>query len=755
MKVAVRLILLLFFVIGVVSLVFTFSQVDQEKSRQEGEIQMRAVVLAESFQEIIEPLLNQKPFPDFQRLLEKFSNRKRLAGLGILDEKGKPVASSQAVSSFLIQIGDYVTKEKEELSRIQIFSSDDGTQHEMHWLSYPLHNQNGTLFFLVILHRADFIQNRLMAIWWHVFWRTLIQTILISLVIVFFIQWTIVNPISKLSKWMKDLHSNGSINADSTLPVEDIFSPIAREATTFARHLSAIKAASDEEAKLRQSGEVIWTPERLKEYVKGKLQGSPLFVVSNREPYMHLTNGKEIDVIVPAGGLVTALDPILKVCGGTWVAHGSGDADQTVVDEKNRIKVPPEEPAYFLKRVFLSKEEESGYYYGFSNEGFWPLCHITHTRPIFREEDWSYYKKVNEKFSQAVLEELETAHGSCVLIQDYHLALLPRLIKTQRDNIRVSLFWHIPWPNPEAFSICPWQKEILHGMLGADLIGFHTQFHCNNFLETVDRLLECRIDWSEFSIHREGHTTRVKPFPIGVSFPYTFQEVHSHSDEESEFIRVVKEMRSATKILGIGVERMDYTKGVLERLQAIERFLEKYPKYQRDFIFCQLGVPSRTHIKRYNDFLAEVDAEIDRINWKFKSGDWKPIIYFKKHHSHRAIFALYQLADFCMVTSLHDGMNLVAKEFVASRADEDGVLILSSFAGAALELKDALIVNPYDTEQVAESIRFSLEMPREERAKRMRWLRHSIRENNIYRWAANLITDTVEVRLRQDIPKSG
>ncbi len=749
---AVRIILLLFLVIFSVSVVFTFSQVDQERKRQEGEIELRANILAESFREIIEPSLNQHPLPDFKRLLEKFSNRKRLAGLGIFDEKKNCMASSKNISYLIPQISEYAIKEKEEFTGFLSMHYDDGSTHEMHLLSTTLHNQTNEVFFLVMLHHADFIQNRLNSMWWHVFWWTLVQTVLVSLLIIFFIQWSIVNPIARLSKWLKETQTSEN-QTDAVLPLDDFILPLVKEAAALARHLSVAKAAASEEAKLRQTAESIWTPERLKEYVKGKLHGTTLFVVSNREPYMHLFKGKEIEVIVPAGGLVTALDPILKVCGGTWIAHGAGNADLGVVDEHHRIQVPPENPAYFLKRLFLTKEEENGYYYGFSNEGMWPLCNITHTRPIFREEDWSHYQKVNAKFAQVVLDELENSSGSCVLIQDYHLAVLPRLLQKARDNIRVSLFWHIPWPNPEAFSICPWQREIVYGMLGADVIGFHTQFHCNNFLETVDRLLECRIDWSQFSIHMDGHTTIVKPFPISVPFPFTFQDSHLPGDAESEAVSNLKELRQKTKYLGVGVERMDYTKGILERLSAIERFLVKYPEYQGEFTFCQIGAPSRTHIKRYNDFLAEVDAEIDRINWKFKTGTWQPIVYLKKHHSHRDISFFYKLADVCMVTSLHDGMNLVAKEFVASREDETGVLILSSFTGAAQELKDAVIVNPYDSERVAEAIRFALVMSPEEKTKRMRWLRNSVRENNIYRWAANLITETVQVRLQQDKPK--
>jgi trehalose 6-phosphate synthase len=516
-----------------------------------------------------------------------------------------------------------------------------------------------------------------------------------------------------------------------------------------ARSISAAREAAEEEARLRQSAESTWTPTRLKEVVRSLLHERPLFVISNREPYLHEKKGKKIECIVPASGLVTALEPVLKACGGTWIAHGSGDADREVVDAHSKIRVPPEEPQYVLRRVWLSKEEEKGYYYGFSNEGLWPLCHIAHTRPSFRTEDWGYYQSVNKKFANAILQELKDVEEPLILIQDYHFALLPRLIKDERPDSRVAIFWHIPWPNPESFSICPWQRELLHGMLGADLIGFHTQFHCNNFLDTVDRFLESRIDWEHFAVDRGGHTTQVKPFPISIAFPSQSDASAASNAPKPTKESLLRDLGVKGKRLGVGVDRIDYTKGILERFKAIERFMEKYPAYQENFTFVELGAPSRTHIKEYHDLMAAVDIEVDRINWRFKTKEWQPIVFLKKHHSHKEIRPFYETADLCLVTSLHDGMNLVAKEYVSARDNESGVLILSQFTGASRELRDALIVNPYDIEEMAEAIRAALEMDPAEQKARMQSMRETLKNRNIYFWAAELITALARVRLEK------
>ena len=305
----------------------------------------------------------------------------------------------------------------------------------------------------------------------------------------------------------------------STIPDWDVFQPLAREVATFAESLKHARSAAETEAQLREAAESVWTAERLAVHVRSKLGNSRLVAVSNREPYFHTRRGRNLEVVVPASGLVTALEPVLKACDGTWIAHGSGDADREAVDQNDRLRVPPDDPRYTLRRIWLSQEEENGYYYGFANEGLWPLCHIAHTRPLFRASDWSYYQEVNRKFADAVVEETKEHRATChVWCRITISPLLPRMVKQSRPDARVAIFWHIPWPNPEAFNICPWQRELLDGLLGADLIGFHVQAHCNNFLQTVDRALESQINWEHFTVKRRDHRTLVRPFPISVDF---------------------------------------------------------------------------------------------------------------------------------------------------------------------------------------------------------------------------------------------
>src|SRR5262249_40378300 len=530
-------------------------------------------------------------------------------------------------------------------------------------------------------------------------------------------------------------------------PVDmELFRPLAREVATMAESLNNARTAAEREARLRETGESIWTADRLAVHVRSRLADGRLFVVSNREPYTHVRRGKAIEVNVPATGLVTPLEPVWWACDGTWVAHGSGDADTETVDAHDRLVVPPDDPHYTLRRVWLSKEEEEGYYYGFANEGLWPLCHIAHTRPLFRASDWKHYEEVNRKFAEALLEEMQGVSHPVVLVQDYHFGVLPRMIKERRPDARLAIFWHIPWPNPEAFGICPWQRELVDGLLGADLVGFHIQSHCTNFLQTVDRIVESRIDWDHSTVQRLDHNTTVHPFPISVNWAQLEPNLVPDSAYE-ERASLLKNLGVRAALMGVGVDRLDYTKGILERFLAIERFLEKYPRYQGVFTFVQIGAPSRTHIKRYHDLQAEIEAEVERINWRFRADQWKPIILLERQHSHQEIEPYYRAADLCLVTSLHDGMNLVAKEFVATRQDERGVLILSCFTGAARELRDALQVNPYDIDQTAEAIRAALEMSPEEKELRMQRMRKAVRDNNVYRWAASLIGEVCEIRL--------
>ncbi|MBI4051811.1 MAG: trehalose-6-phosphate synthase, partial [Elusimicrobia bacterium] len=558
MRITLRLIVSLIFVVASVAFFSAYFQVKQEKERQRDELERRSNLLAQTLQEAVEPLLQRGPSGHLQRLVEKFGNRERLAGIAIYDTKQSPLAITISLAPLLPTPPRVVTESFDKNVDAAEFDSISGK--EMHLYALPLRRNEKILGTLVIFHDATYIQSQLSRIRRHAFLRILIQTILISIVTLLIVRWSVVGPIAQMAEWIKQIRS-GEIQKSFTLPEGDLFASITREVSTLTRHLSEAKTAAEEEARLRQAAESLWTAEHLKEHVRAKFQGKPLFIISNREPYMHLRRSRKMEVIIPAGGLITALDPVLRACGGTWIAHGSGNGDWDAVDSQNRLRVPPEDPLYTLKRVALSKEEENGYYYGFSNEGLWPLCHIAHTRPTFRAEDWEHYQKANQKFAQAAFEEMEDVEEPCILVQDYHFALLPRFLKEKRPDAKIALFWHIPWPNPEAFGICPWQRELLFGMLGADLIGFQTQFHCNNFLDTVDRTLESRIDWERFAVEKEGHITLVKPFPISVSFPYAFQDVSMEESPKLDRATLLKELGIKAKYLGVGVERMDYTKG--------------------------------------------------------------------------------------------------------------------------------------------------------------------------------------------------
>lgn len=744
MKITLNLIFSLVLVATIVISAFTYIQVQNERDRLTHELDVRAVIMAESLQESVKELLRANSSVRLKRLVERFGGRDRLIGVAIYDSQGTSLISS--IGS-LINLPDSITHIHESILRgegIASFNSRDGKS--IHSYAIPLFIEERTVGALLVIHDASFIDARINSIWQNNFVRLLIQTILIIITTVLVVRWSIAGFINKVVAWMKNIRT-GKTHPQTQILKGSIFKPLEEEVTLLAKSLSLARASAEEEARLRLQAESVWTAQRLKEFVQQEISDKDLIVVSNREPYMHVRQGSNIECIVPVGGLVTALDPILKACGGIWVAHGSGDADQETSDEKGKLSVPPEEPLYQLRRIFLTKEEEEGYYYGFSNEGIWPLCHITHTRPTFRLQDWIHYQMVNKKFAEEILDEIKNKKDPLILIQDYHFALLPLLLKSKRPDVRIALFWHIPWPNPEVFGICPWKKEILLGLLGADLIGFHIQFHCNNFLETVDRFLESKINWDQFTIQRRGGITLVKPFPISIDFPSIVQDGTNGTHSKDELREIVfKKIGLRVKYLGVGVDRIDYTKGIVERFKAVERLCEKYPELIGQFTFVELGAPSRTHIKQYHDLMAELDETVDKINWRFQTKNWKPIIFLKAHHNHKTINLFYKTADVCMVTSLHDGMNLVSKEFIVSREDEDGVLILSQFTGASRELYDAIIVNPYSIEEMAESIYTALNMNIKERSERMKRMRTIIKERNIYRWAANIITALSRLR---------
>lgn len=750
MKLSIRLILFLVVGITVVTFVIARNQVRSEKRGLRADLERRAEIFAESLQEIVEPALEKGSREQLRRIVDRFGNRERLAGVAVYNPSGALLAESSTLATRFPPPPVPLQRVENNQQGVSEFINVNG--EPMHAYYLPLHAQASSQMdgILGVFHDAGYIEAQSERIWRDTVWHVVAQVLLVVFVTILIIRWTIVLPLSRTAQWMKDLRT-GRAPPRPPLPNDDFFGPLSEEVANLSRSLAEARATAEEEARLRETGVSMWTAERLRVSVQSKPLG-PLFVVSNREPFMHVHQGKNIEMVIPASGLVTALEPVLRACDGTWIAFGSGDADRETVDRNDRLKVPPEKPEYTLRRVWLSKETEQGYYYGFSNEGLWPLCHIAHTRPIFRASDWQAYQDANRKFANAVLEELDGVEQALLLIQDYHFALLARMVKQARPDVRIAIFWHIPWPNPEAFGICPWQRELLDGLLGADLVGFHTQAHCNNFLETVDAALESRIEWERFSVTRSGHTTAVRPFPISVDFRETQAAAEITASPYELRSSLLKALGIKASFLGVGVDRVDYTKGILERFQGIEHFLEKYPTYVGKLTFIQIGAPSRTHIQRYHDFLTEVQAEAERINARFQTADWKPIALLVRHHSHKEIMPYYRAADFCMVTSLHDGMNLVAKEFVATREDEEGALILSQFTGASRELRDALIVNPYDADQLAEAIRMSLEMDAQERHLRMQRMRRNVREHNVYHWAGNLISGLSEIRLDEAEP---
>lgn len=487
----------------------------------------------------------------------------------------------------------------------------------------------------------------------------------------------------------------------------------------------------------------MWTKTDLQNLVQERL-GDYLFVlVSNREPYVHVFEKGKVQCQRGVGGVISALDPIMQSCGGLWVAFGSGNADKQFADSQGKLNVPPDNPKYTLKRVWLTKEEEKGYYYGYSNQVLWPLSHMAFQRPIFREEDWEYYKKVNQKFADAIIEEI--GHRKAFIwVQDYHLCLLPRYLKQMAPGqVIVAHFWHIPWPAYEVFRICPQKKEILEGLLSNDLLGLPIRYHCNNFIDVVDRELECKIDRERCSIVRNDHETLLRPYPISSDY----EGINQLSETEAvkkEQENLIQEYNLAHRKVLVGLDRIDYTKGIPEKILAMDILLQRHPELKGKVVLLQIGVVTRLHIPEYKELNDQINALVEEVNWKHGSGDYKPVIFVRTHFSLPKILALYRISDVGIVSSLHDGMNLVAKEYVSSRSDIKGMLVLSQFAGAARELTEAILMNPYHCAEISEAIFKALHLSDEERTRRMIKMREVVQSNNIFRWAGKIISELLK-----------
>ncbi len=732
MRNTIAFILSIILAVSLVAIGFTVYQIAAERNKLNNELEVRTSISADEISGYLGTFIDKPGNKGLESFTDSIKARNGLLGLAVYYNEDSLLCNnspSDLINFSVLLVPTAVERD----SSIGLFFEHAGIT--VFQYIRPVKKSDLSQGALVLYSDTGYIDQMISEIWFRNFARWFIQTLLIGFVTFALIRWGIFNPMNKIMNWMKAIRA-GDGKQDSPPSNLRFLDPLHKEIESIAVEMRVAKASAEEEARLRATAEAIWTPERLKAEMVNLLHSKKIVVVSNREPYMHIHDGKTIKCIVPASGMITAIEPVLKACGGIWIASGMGDADRETVNAENKVEVPPEEPKYTLKRVWLTKEEEEHYYYGFSNEGLWPLCHIAHTRPTFRKNDWLFYKKVNEDFARAVIDEVKDEDNPFIIIQDFHFALLPELIKREKPDARIAIFWHIPWPNPESFGICPWQKEILLGMLGADLIGFHTQYHCNHFLETVNGALESRVLWESYSVKMGNRTSMVKPFPISIAFTlkdYDRTSVKAGTDT------ILTEHGITSQYIGVGVDRIDYTKGIVEKFLAVERFLEKNPSYIEKFTFVQIGAPSRTKLKDYSDTMDAVEAEALRINQRYKSKKWKAILLLNRHHTHQEISPLYSTANFCMVTSLHDGMNLVAKEFVASRDRNDGVLILSRFTGASQELQSAIIINPYDIEEAADAIKDALEMTPAEQNQRMKHMRMVIVKHNIFSWAASIL----------------
>jgi trehalose 6-phosphate synthase len=691
------------------------------------DLDIRSRLISSTLQEQLVELVINKERGKIITMLQKATQDERLLALGVCGNDNKLLYRTPFFPKE-ISCTPAPEEQKEPSHLIRL------SQGPVHLFRTPLGFENSTVGSLVLVHDMSFVERRSADTRKYVIILFVVLGVVISLITVF---------VAHLSwrGWMEGvramLRGEGILRPFSK-PTSEELQPLVVEMRAMMRNLETERRHADDMT-------AVWNPAALRRLLNQQLAGDQVLVVSNREPYIHVKTDQGIIVHRPASGLVTAVEPVMRACSGTWIAHGSGSADRETVDKHDRVGVPPKKPEYNLRRIWLTDQEEQGYYYGFANEGFWPLCHNAHVRPIFRSSDWQQYQKINQRFADAVVKEARS-DDPVVLVQDYHFALLPKMIRQRLPKATIITFWHIPWPNPESFGICPWREELLQGMLGSTILGFHTPFHCKNFLETVDRYLETRIEHESSTIFHSGQLTMVENYPISIQWPPEWQGTLPEVQQTRADIRAELSL-PPDHLLGIGVDRMDYTKGILERFSAVEQMLIQHPDLVGRFSFIQIAAPSRSALEEYHAFELRVHGLAERINQRFP----RAIILKAEHHEPDQVNRFYRASDVCMVTSLHDGMNLVAKEFVAARDDERGVLVLSQFTGAANELHEALIVNPYHVEQTADALYQGLTMPEFEQRERMRSMRAQVQDFNVYRWAGRMLLDAARVRQREKL----
>lgn len=705
---------------------FATSFVEQWTRR---DVELRSQIVFNSARDQVTNLLSRNEVGRLQNLFERIASDERVLAIGYCDKDELRPATHNMPPSF--------TCEQAARSDTQSFSTIAAEGRRILVSSFPLTvaGREGHLLVLDDLSSADKrggeARNYLfLALAGVAFGAAALAAMIAALI---------------MRRWLASIRQalESARAGAAGSPEQENMIPLGQEIHDVLQELEASRRTID-------AAHTDWNPDTLRAALANELSGSEVIVVSNREPYIHnrAENGG-ISLQIPASGLVSALEPVVRACGGTWVAHGSGTADRDTVDANDRVPVPPSHPSYTLRRVWLTEEEQDGYYYGAANEGLWPLCHIAFVRPVFREQDWQYYRSVNEKFADAVVAEAKR-EDPIVLVQDYHFGLLPRMIRNRLPQATIVTFWHIPWPNAETFGICPWREEIIDGLLGSSILGFHTQAHCNNFLDAVDAYVESRIDREKDSVFFGGEETMIRPYPISIEWPPTALEGQKSIAECRRAVRERLGLPLDMRI-GVGIERFDYTKGIIDRMQAIDMLLNEHPEWKGNFAFVQVAAPTRSKLANYRQLQEEAEALARDINERHGFNGYEPIKLLIRHHEPDEVFELFRAADLCIVSSLHDGMNLVAKEFVAARDDEEGVLILSAFAGASRELSEALIVNPYNAHAMGKAINRALTMSQNEQRERMRLMRDQVKERNVYRWAGQMLLAASRLRKRQRI----
>jgi len=694
------------------------------------DLDLRGTLLANALSDSIAEALAERRREHLQALFDRAVQDERLVAIGLCSLDGRLLHRTAGYPATLT-----CAAAKQTAARTDPLLIEGGPVHVG---VYAVNEEAGRVADLVLVHDMSFIEHRSQDTrrYLIILIAALGATIAMVTVVVAQLSWR---------GWVSGARAllRGEGLLTPLLPPTPELAPLAADLRSRLREL-------DDEYRRMLGPGAEWSPDALRSLLRTQLRGDQIIVVSNREPYLHEKTAAGVIVRRPASGLVTAIEPVMRACSGTWIAHGSGSADRQAVDQHDHVLAPPGRGEYTLRRIWLTEQEERGYYYGFANEGLWPLCHVAHVRPVFRELDWMAYREVNRRFADAVVSEVRS-DDPVVMVQDYHFALLPAMIRERLPGATILSFWHIPWPNPESFSICPWRREILQGMLGSTILGFHTRFHCKNFIETVDRNLEARIEHEHSTISFHDEDTFVESYPISIEWPGAIEMAAWPSIDQCRRNVIQRLGLAPDQRIAVGIDRLDYTKGVLERMQAVERLLAQHQEWIGRFVLVQAAAPSRSVLHEYRSFQQQVRHLAERINQRYGGEHYRPIHLLMEHHEREAVTELYRAADICMVTSLHDGMNVVCKEFVAARDDERGVLILSRFAGAAREMTEALIVNPYHVEECAAAIQRALTMPEPEQRERMASLRMTVREFNVYRWAGRMLTDAGRLRLRRRI----